>query len=151
MGRSCDFKESLTRDCRLQVFFTNQFFPCPWVSCWGYFEFVRKFVEIFATLWTPAISCSLVSATPAILSAVLWSRNFFLRLQLLLQLCGLQIRFADFGPGSRRQFNFGFSVLGSRSTTLIIASVVVTGDKVILARRKNYSVLPKIFLFFTLT
>jgi hypothetical protein len=54
------FKGSLTRDFRLQVFFINQ---CPlglWVSHWDHFEFFRKFMEIFAN------EClSAVSTTPA--------------------------------------------------------------------------------------
>ncbi len=51
---------------RLQVFFTNLFSPGPWVSYWGHFRFVRKFVEIFASSpvsTTAAKSCSSASMT----------------------------------------------------------------------------------------
>jgi hypothetical protein len=68
----CSCKGWLTQDFRIQVFFTHQFSPGPWVSSWGYFELLRKFAEIFATKClspvstTPAISCSPVSTIPAI-------------------------------------------------------------------------------------
>jgi hypothetical protein len=42
-------KGSLTRDFWLQVFSRISFLSGPWVSYWGHFEFLRKFVEIFAT------------------------------------------------------------------------------------------------------
>jgi hypothetical protein len=43
-----NFKGSLTRDFRLQVFFMNQCPPGPQVFHWSHFEFFRKFAEIFA-------------------------------------------------------------------------------------------------------
>jgi hypothetical protein len=55
-----NFKGSLTRDFRLQVFFINQCPPGLWVSNWDRLEFFRKFAEIIAN------EClSAVSTTPA--------------------------------------------------------------------------------------
>ena len=62
-----NFKGSLTRDFRLQVFFMNPCPPGPQVFHWGHFDFFQKFAEIFANEYlsqvstTPAINCSVVS------------------------------------------------------------------------------------------
>jgi hypothetical protein len=66
MGGSYDFKESLTRDCQLQVFFHESVSPVPLSILLGPFRFVRKLAEIFAALCTTAISYSPMSTTPAI-------------------------------------------------------------------------------------
>ncbi len=69
--RQTQFKGSLTRDFRLQVFFMNQCPPGPQVFYWSHFDFFRKFAEIFANYClspvstTPVINCSAVSTTPA--------------------------------------------------------------------------------------
>jgi hypothetical protein len=66
-----NFKGSLTRDFRLQVFFMNQCPLGPQVFHWSHFEFFRKFAEIFANYClspvstTTVINCSAVSTTQA--------------------------------------------------------------------------------------
>ncbi len=60
------FKETVSRDFLLLVFFMNQFPPSPRVSHSDRFEFFRKFAEIFASKGAPPVSTTPVANLPPV-------------------------------------------------------------------------------------
>ncbi len=54
-------KGTVSQDFMLQVFFMNHLPPSPWKWHEGYFDFIRKFAEIFASQGVPPVSLTPVA------------------------------------------------------------------------------------------